>query len=66
MTDAIIDLQIRLTHQDDALNELTRTTLSQQRQIDRLQAQIEQLKTLMEEFAPPQSGSTGHEPPPHY
>ena len=67
MTDAITDLQIRLTHQDDALDELTRTVLRQQRQIDELQAQIAQLKTALRELTPPQVGGAGNEPPPpHY
>jgi len=67
MTDAITDLQIRLTHQDDALDELTRTVLSQQRQIDQLQTQVEQLKAMLRELTPPQVGAPGSEPPPpHY
>jgi SlyX protein len=67
MNDAITDLQIRLTHQDDALQELTRTVLQQQRQISDLQAQVEQLKTQVRELTPPQFASAAAEPPPpHY
>lgn len=67
MTDAITDLQIRLTHQDATLDELTDTVLRQQRQIDELRTQVEQLKALVRELTPPQVGAPGSEPPPpHY
>ena len=67
MNDAITDLQIRITHQDDALQELTRAMLQQQRQISELQTQVEQLKTQLRELTPPQFAPAATEPPPpHY
>jgi SlyX protein len=67
MSDAITDLQIRFAEQDDALQTLTRTVLDQERQIGELRAQIEQLKSMVRELAPPQVGPQGSEPPPpHY
>lgn len=67
MNDAITDLQIRFTEQDDALQALTRTVLDQGREIAELRAQIEQLKSLVRELSPPQVGPQGSEPPPpHY
>jgi uncharacterized coiled-coil protein SlyX len=67
MSDAITDLQIRFAEQDDALQELTRTVLGQERELAELRAQIEQLKSMVKELSPPQVGPQGSEPPPpHY
>jgi uncharacterized coiled-coil protein SlyX len=67
MSDAITDLQIRFAEQDDALQELTRTVLGQEREIAELRAQIEQLKAMVRELTPPQVAPPGSEPPPpHY
>jgi len=67
MNDTITDLQIRLTHQDDALQELTRTVLQQERHIHDLQTEIAQLKSLLRELVPSQVDVQGSEPPPpHY
>ena len=67
MSDAITDLQIRFAEQDDALQELTRTVLGQEREIAELRDQVEQLKSMLKELSPPQVGPQGSEPPPpHY
>jgi SlyX protein len=61
------DLEIRIAHQEAAIEELTRTNLAQQQQIEALQVQIGYLKSLIKEFSPsavaPRSEET---PPPHY
>lgn len=67
MNDAITDLQIRFAEQDDAVQALTRAMLDQQREIGELRAEIDQLKSMVKELAPPQVGPQGNEPPPpHY
>lgn len=67
MSEAITDLQIRLTHQDDAIDALTHTSLLQQRQIDQLQRQVAELTSLLQALRATQAGTPEHEPPPpHY
>lgn len=63
----ITDLEVRLTHQEAALDELTRTVLGQAQQIASLQRDLEQLTEVLRQLEPaavgPESGET---PPPHY
>jgi len=62
-----IDLEIRLAHQEAALEALTVTSHRQQRAIDDLRAELEQVKALLRDMAPPAAGAAGDEPPPpHY
>lgn len=67
MESRLEDLEIRIAHQEAAIEELTRTNLSQQQQIEALQIQIGYLKSLLKEMTPsavaPRSEET---PPPHY
>jgi SlyX protein len=67
MNDTITDLQIRLAHQDDALQQLTLTVVQQQQQIDALHGQLQQLASLVRELTPSPFEPMGSEPPPpHY
>ncbi len=67
MESRLEDLEIRIAHQELALEELTRTTLAQQQRINELNVQIEYLRSLIKELTPsavaPRSEET---PPPHY
>lgn len=67
MEQRLEDLETRLAYQEAAIDELTRTTLGQQQQINTLQAQLDYLKSLLKELTPsavaPRSEET---PPPHY
>lgn len=67
METRITDLEIRLTHNDAAMDELTRVVLTQEREVKRLNKEIEQLKTALKELSAtlvaPESEET---PPPHY
>lgn len=67
MESKITDLEIRLTHQDAAMDELTRVVLVQEREMKRLNKEIEQLKAALKEISAtllaPESEET---PPPHY
>jgi SlyX protein len=61
------DLEIRIAHQELALEELTRTTLAQQQRINELTVQIDYLKSLVKELSPSAVASRSEEtPPPHY
>jgi len=63
----LTDLEIRLTHQEAALEELTQTVLEQDRLIVDLRGELEYLKGLLKDLAPSAVGPASEEtPPPHY
>jgi len=63
----ITDLEVRLTHQEAALDELTSTVLGQARQITSLQRDLQQLTEVLRQLEPPAVGPESEEtPPPHY
>lgn len=68
MTDdpRIIELESRLTHLDDTVEQLNDVISAQQHQIDRLERLLKQLmdqqQDIKEQFAPEPNDS----PPPHY
>ena len=70
MTDRDFDarletLEARYAHQESALEELTRTLLSQEQQVRALVQLTERLEAQLRALAP--SGSNDQEPPPpHY
>ncbi|MCB1616395.1 MAG: SlyX family protein [Pseudomonadales bacterium] len=68
MIDAIIDLQMRCAHQEDALQALVSGQRAQQRVIDELRLQV---KWLAENLRQLKSGDSDGDPnanevPPHY
>lgn len=67
MESRFTDLEIRLTHQETALDELTRTVLRQGQAIESLQRELRQLLEVVRELAPPAVAPLSEEaPPPHY
>lgn len=67
METRITDLEIRLTHQDAAMEELTRVVLTQERELKRINNEIEQLKVMVKELASSNVALPSEEaPPPHY
>lgn len=63
----IVDLEIRLAHQEAAIETLTTCDLARQRDLERLRADLEQIKGMLRELAPGAVGSEDQEtPPPHY
>ena len=67
MEEKFIDLEIRLTHQEDHIQELDKVIYQQQQAIDLLKDQIKhlqgKLKNVSENNILPSSEET---PPPHY
>jgi SlyX protein len=65
MEDRITDLEIRMSHQQAAIDELTHTVLEQEKLIENLQRDIKQLHQQLTEFS-----NIAHiseeTPPPHY
>jgi SlyX protein len=67
MESRLEDLEIRIAHQELALDELTRTTLAQQQRISEQAVQIDYLMSLLKELSPSAVASRAEEtPPPHY
>ena len=62
----IVDLEVRLMHQESSLENLTLASVRQQRVIDEVLEQLKLLREMLrhmdEPSAPPGSGP----PPPHY
>ena len=67
MESRIIDLEIRLTHQEAMLQELNDVIIHQQKMIDSLNAEVGKLKQHLRESAPSNIADASQEtPPPHY
>jgi len=63
----IEDLQTRLSYQDASIDELTKHSLAQQKQIDLLTLQLTQLQLQLRQVAESVSqGEIIDAPPPHY
>lgn len=62
------DLQVRVTHQDLAIETLNETVARQDREIERLRQELLQLRELMRELRPSPLGDAAADepPPPHY
>ena len=65
MENRITDLEIRISHQQAAIDELTETTLQQEKLIESLQQEIKRIREQLSEFS-----NIAHiseeTPPPHY
>jgi len=71
MTDNQLDsrletLEIRASHQEAAIDELTRTLLSQEKRIAELAETIKRLEVQLRAMTPSPIDAQLDEPPPHY
>ena len=68
MQEQLEDLQIRLTHQDLAIEALNQTVANQERRIAELVAELERVRQLLAELKPSPLGADAAQepPPPHY
>ncbi len=66
LTNKIIDLEIRLAHQDDLLDALNHIIANQQQQLSQLQTHIQTLYRLHKTQHPEKSYTLQDELPPHY
>lgn len=63
----IADLQIRLTHQESTIEALNRVIIEQQRRIDCLTLEIDQIRERMKSMVESSIAHPSEEtPPPHY
>lgn len=64
---SLVDLQIRITHQEATIEELTHNFLALEKQILAMETQIREIKLLVKEAMPSLLASHDEEtPPPHY
>ncbi len=67
MSSRLDDLEIRLTHQELAIEQMSSSHIELQRQIDRLRLEIDYLRSVIKELDAPAMMPPGQEPPPpHY
>ncbi len=64
--DRIIDLEMRLTHLESSVDNLTMASVRQQRVIDELLAQLKLIKEMLQQMDEPSASPGDEPPPPHY
>ncbi len=66
MESRLSELEIKLSFNEDLLEELNRTVVRQQQQIAALEHQVRDLRLQMQRNQPAEPGDSAHEVPPHY
>lgn len=66
MESSITELEIKLSHCEDSIDQLNRTVFRQQQQLELLQAQIRELYRLAQSDGTIEAGGPRDEIPPHY
>jgi SlyX protein len=66
MESRIAELEIKLSHCEDSIDELNRTVFRQQQQMELLQAQLRELYRLAQSDGTMEHGVPRDEIPPHY
>lgn len=64
--EALADLQMRLTFQDDEIKHLYLSVDRQRSEMDALKAKVDRLNNLVAALGTAQSGDEHDETPPHY
>ena len=62
----LAEIEIKLSFNEDLLEELNRTVARQQQEIAGLQLQLRDLRLQLQRSLPAEPGGSGHEVPPHY
>jgi SlyX protein len=62
----LIELEMRVAFQDDAMDTLNQTLLAQSRQMERMALQLEQLQDRLKTYTPSPLDVDETERPPHY
>ncbi len=66
MESRIAELEIKLSHCEDSIDELNRTVFRQQQQMELLQAQMRELYRISQSEGATESNGLRDEIPPHY
>lgn len=62
----IAEIEIKLSFNEDLLEELNRTAVRQQQRIDELERLVRDLRLQLQRSLPADPGTSAHEIPPHY
>ncbi len=62
----LAEIEIKLSFNEDLLEELNRTVARQQQQITDLEQLVRELRLQLQRSLPPGSGESANEIPPHY
>ncbi len=66
MESRLSEIEIKLSFNEDLLEELNRTVARQQQQIAALEMLVRELRLQLQRVQPAEDGGPGHEIPPHY
>jgi len=66
MSQELIDLQMKMMHQQEELESMSDTVIRQGKQIEKLNLQLEEFKTRMDDMAAGSLTIPIDEKPPHY
>lgn len=66
MSQELIDLQVKMMHQQEELESLSDTVIRQGKQIDELNLKLEEFKARVDDMAAGSSTIPIDEKPPHY
>ena len=66
LDEAVCDVQMRLTYQEDEIRHLNRTLERQRADLDALHREVVELKAWIRSLTSAQAGKMDHERPPHY
>lgn len=64
--DRLTDLEIRLTHQDDTIDQLNRVIADQQQRLTRLELALQRLAAEQQDLKDGLAPDIVDQPPPHY
>ncbi len=66
MSQELIDLQMKLMHQQEELESMSDTVIQQGKEIDKLKIQLDEFKARLDDIATDGSNIPVDEKPPHY
>ncbi len=66
MESRLAEIEVKLSFSEDLLDELNRTVIRQQQQIDQLQQELRVLRQQMQAVIPAETSGPHDETPPHY
>lgn len=66
LSEQLIDLQTRLSYQEDTLRQLDAVTIRQAARIEQLELVLRELSQRLDGEHGDDASASGHEPPPHY
>lgn len=66
MESRLENIEVKVSFTEDLLDELNRTVIRQQLEIEQLQRELRELRQQMQSAFPADAGGRHDEPPPHY